>query len=328
MDGFGSRTGTAPDESAFTVLVERHRRELHVHCYRMLGSFDEAEDLVQEVFLRAWRRRDGFEGRSSLRTWLYRIATNACLDRLKSVSRHPVVRAAGGEPSLDEMPWLTPYPDRLLDEMAPPESQPDALVVAKETIELAFLAAIQLLPPRQRAVLILREVLHYSAAESADLLDVTVPAVNSALQRAKATLGHNQPAKRPERMAAGDASAGELDLLRRYMQAHEELNAGAIVDVLLEDARMSISPAVGHWNGRTTIASALEKGMGSLGVWRCVPTWANRQPAIGGYLLRPGDDTYRAFALTVLRVEDGEIAEIRAFERADLFPAFGLPPTI
>ncbi len=314
----------ALDEPAFTTLVERHRRELHVHCYRMLGSFDEAEDLVQEVFLRAWRRRDGFQGRSSLRTWLYRIATNACLDRLKSHARRPVTQSS----SIDEMPWLTPYPDRLLDEVAPSETQPDALVVAKETIELAFLAAIQLLPARQRAVLILREVLHYSAAESADLLDATVPAINSALQRAKATLSQRWPKGRLDWAAAADPSDQEQGLLNRYMQAHERLDANAIIDVLLEDARLSISPGVERWDGRETIGAALKSGMGSLGTWPCMPIWVNRQPAVGGYLLRPGDDTYRAFGLSVLQIREGRIAEIAAFERPDLFPAFGLPLTL
>src|SRR5215218_4508344 len=177
-----ARTG---DEAAFAALVEPHRRELQVHCYRMVGSLEDSEDLVQETFLRAWRRRTTFEGRSSFRAWLYRIATNACLDALQ---RTPRVVAAGAIQPLAEVPWLQPFPDHLLEELPTSDAEPEAEVVAKETIELAFIAAIQLLPPRQRAALICRDVLGWSAAESAALLDVTVPALNSALQRARATL--------------------------------------------------------------------------------------------------------------------------------------------
>src|SRR3954449_11301734 len=156
-------------EREFAQHVNRHRRELHVHCYRMLGSFEEAEDLVQETFLRAWRHRDSFEGGSGLRAWLYRIATNACLDAIRRKGRR--VEEVG---SYAELPWLQPYPDRLLDEVAPSAEEPDAVLVARETIELTFIAVIQLLPPRQRAVLILRDVLEWSAAETAELLEVSV----------------------------------------------------------------------------------------------------------------------------------------------------------
>jgi len=174
------RTG---DEATFAELVEPHRRELQVHCYRMLGSLEDSEDLVQETFLRAWRSRRSFEGRASFRSWLYRIATNACLDTIERRSR---VATDAIQP-LAEVPWLQPYPDHLLEEVAGGEPEPEEEVVAKETIELAFIAAIQLLPPRQRAALICRDVLGWSAAESAALLDLTVPALNSALQRARAT---------------------------------------------------------------------------------------------------------------------------------------------
>ena len=173
----------------FGALIEPYRRELHVHCYRMLGSFNDAEDHVQETLLRAWRARDSFAGRASVRTWLYRIATNVCLDTLR---RHPErVVPAGGSGAPSEIPWLEPYPDLLLDGPTPREEQPDALVVARETIELAYLAAIQLLPPNQRAVLILRDVLGWSAQEAAEALDDSVAAVTSALQRARIGLeGH------------------------------------------------------------------------------------------------------------------------------------------
>ncbi len=183
----------AGDEPAFAALTERHRRELHVHCYRMLASFDEAEDAVQETFLRAWRSRASFEGDSLFRAWLYRIATNVCLDLRRSSSRR--VRELR---SLAEVPWLQPYPDRLLDEVAPTDDQPDAVVVARETIELAFLAAMQVLPPRQRAALILRDVLGWPARETASLLDSSVAAANSALQRARATMQEHLPSRRVE----------------------------------------------------------------------------------------------------------------------------------
>src|SRR3954469_5424103 len=174
--------------SDFEQALERHRRELHVHCYRMLGSFEEAEDASQEAFVRAWRARDSYAG-DGLRAWLYKIATNVCLDELRrSKRRVPVLETPA------EVPWLQPYPDRLLDESAPTEEQPEAIVVARETIALTYMAVIQLLPPRQRAVLILRDVLEWSAAETAPMLDLTVPAANSALQRARATLRDELPA--------------------------------------------------------------------------------------------------------------------------------------
>jgi RNA polymerase sigma factor (sigma-70 family) len=183
------------DESAFALLVQRHQRELHVHCYRMLGTLEEAEDRVQETFLRAWRHIRTFEGRSTFRVWLYRIATNACLETLRRRPRQVPAPADpdGKLPPYSEMPWLEPYPDRLLDQAAPSDDQPDNHTVARETIELAFLAVIQLLPPRQRAVLILRDVLRFSAAETASLLDTSVPAANSALQRARRAVDERVP---------------------------------------------------------------------------------------------------------------------------------------
>src|SRR3954468_8699266 len=198
----------ATTEAEFAARAEQHRRELHVHCYRMLGNFEEAEDLVQETYLRAWRARDSFGGGHGLRAWLYKIATNACLDHLRARSRRPVSSYA-------DLPFLQPYPDRLLDEVAPTEEEPDAVVVARETIALAYVAMIQLLPPRQRAVLILREVLEWSAQETATILDISVAAANSALQRARATI-----ADQPLPGSAGDLSADERALLARYMDAH------------------------------------------------------------------------------------------------------------
>ena len=186
------------DRDAFTAIAERHRRELQVHCYRMLGSFDDAEDLVQETFLRAWRSRATYQGRSTFRAWLYRIATNACLDALEKRPRTPTQSG--------EVTWLQPYPDRLLEDAAPSDAEPDALVVAKETIELAFLVAIQHLPPQTRAVLILRDVLGWPAKDTAALLDTSVAAVNSALQRAHAALKQHLPERRTDWAAGGATS--------------------------------------------------------------------------------------------------------------------------
>ncbi|MFL6142842.1 MAG: RNA polymerase subunit sigma-70 [Labedaea sp.] len=301
--------------------MQRYRRELHVHCYRMLGSFDEAEDLVQEVFLRAWRARDTFEGRSSLRAWLYRIATNVCLDALRRTARRGSDRVA-------DMPWLQPYPDELLDEIPAPAEPPDAEVVAKETIELTFLAAIQVLPARQRAALILRDVLGWSAAETASFIDSTVPAANSALQRARATLAQRWPGGRASFAPASTPSPTERELLRRYIDAHEQADAEGVIALLREDSRLSIIPDVGTLDGRETVAAGLREGMNSLGAWRLLPTRANRQPAAACYLRRWDDRTYRAFGIVLLGVEDGAVAEIAAFERPDLFPAFGLAATV
>jgi RNA polymerase sigma-70 factor (TIGR02960 family) len=311
----------AGDEAAFAALVDRHRRELHVHCYRMLGSFEEAEDLVQETFLRAWRRRDSFQGGPGFRAWLYRIATNACLDELRrSRRRVPSLH------SFAEVPWLQPYPDRLLDEIAPSDSQPDAVVVARETIELTFLAVIQLLPPRQRAVLLLRDVLGWSAGETASALDTSVAAANSALQRARATLREQLPA-RPSEWSASEPSDQERALLEAFIDAHERADAAAAAALAREDIRITMPPHPWCYDGLASIAPLLEQGLTEPGEWRLLPTRANRQPAAASYLRARGDTEFRAFKVDVLRVEEGAIAEITTFD-ARLFPAFGLPPTL
>ncbi len=326
----------AGDESAFGALVERYRRELQVHCYRMLGSFEDSEDLVQETFLRAWRKRKSFQGRSTFRAWLYGIATNACLDALARNPRRALARQAAAADSSAaavppaEIPWLQPYPDRLLEGVAPNDTEPDAAVVAKETIELAFLAAIQHLPPRQRAALILRDVLGWSAAESASLLDASVPAVNSALQRARATLKQQLPERRLEWAAAADPSEEERAVLQRYMEAHERADATALAELLREDARFTMPPQPTWYEGREAIMAAFTPeifGPEAIGDFRLVPTRANMQPAAANYVRRRGDSEYRALALDVLRIEDGKVVEITAFVR-ELFPAFGLPPTL
>ncbi|HET6750429.1 MAG TPA: RNA polymerase subunit sigma-70 [Actinomycetes bacterium] len=311
----------AGDESAFAALVERHRRELHVHCYRMLGSFEEAEDAVQEAFLRAWRRRDSFEAGTNARAWLYRIVTNACLDALRrSRRRLPSLH------SFAEVPWLQPYPDRLLDEVAPSDAQPDAVVVDRETIELTFLAVIQLLPPRQRAVLLLRDVLGWSAGETASVLDTSVAAVNSALQRARATLRERLPG-RPSEWSGGEPSEQERALLAGFIDAHERADAAAAAALLRDDVRITMPPHPWCYDGLAAIAPLLGPGLSEPGEWRLVPTRANRQPTAASYLKAWGDTEFRAFKLDVLRLQGGRIVEITTFD-AHLFPQFGLPPTL
>jgi RNA polymerase sigma-70 factor (ECF subfamily) len=314
------------DESAFATLAERHRRELHVHCYRMLGSFEDSEDMVQETFLRAWRKRGSFQGRSTFRAWLYRIATNACLDTLE---RRPRQAPRGGGERF-EVTWLQPYPDRMLDAAAPSEAEPDAAVVEKETIELAFLVAIQHLPPRQRAVLLLRDVLGWSAKETAALLEVTVPSVNSALQRARAALREHLPARRLEWVAGADPTAQERALLDRYVEASERGDAHALAGLLRDDARFAMPPEPELFVGRETIVAGwVEGGFGSdaFGTLRCMETRANRQPAVACWLRRPGEPRHRPLALDVLRIEEGAVAEITTFP-ASVFPAFELPQTL
>ncbi|HEX3588867.1 MAG TPA: RNA polymerase subunit sigma-70 [Pseudonocardiaceae bacterium] len=308
----------AGDERAFGALVDRHRRALHVHCYRMLASFDEAEDAVQETFLRAWRHRDTFDGSSLFRAWLYKIATNVCVDQL----RKPVVAS-----SFAEVPWLQPYPDRLLDEAAA-DDQPDAVAVARETIELAFLVSLQALPAKQRATLIARDVLGWPAADTAEMLETSVASVNSALQRARATMQEHLPARRAE-WSAGEPSAQERDLLRQFIDAHERFDAKAAVAVAAKDIRVTMPPHPYVFDGVDQIGPLLERAFGPNrdGDWRLVPTQANRMPTAASYLRRYGDTEFRAFKFDVLRIRDGRIAEITTFG-PELFTVFGLPTTL
>jgi RNA polymerase sigma-70 factor (TIGR02960 family) len=312
------------DEVEFSALAERHRRELHVHCYRMLGSFDEAEDLVQETLLRAWRRRDSLEHEDWFRAWLYRIATNACLDAIKRRGRQV--------PSLDsfrDVPWLQPYPDELLAELAPPDEEPEAAVVARETIELTFLAVMQLLPPRQRAVLILRDVLDWPAEQAAETLELSVPAANSALQRARATLREHLPPGRREDWAAPEVAEAERAALDGFIASHEAGDADAALALIADDIRVTMPPLPYLYEGREAIAGLMATAFGPppMGEWRLVPTRANRMPAAAGYQRAPGDAEFRAFKLDVLRVRGHEISEITTFN-ADLFGQFGLPAVL
>jgi RNA polymerase sigma-70 factor, ECF subfamily len=326
----------AGDESAFTRLAESYRRELQVHSYRLLGSLEDAEDMVQETYLRAWRSRSTFEGRSSFRAWLYGIATNACLDLLRR--RPPRVLppqvAGAADPRVPplpaaDLPWLQPYPDRLLEPIAAADTEPDAVLVEKETIELAFLVAIQHLSPRQRAVLILRDVLGWRAKETAGLLDATVGAVNAALQRARSTLKQHLPARRLEWAPDSDPTAEERSLLQRYVDAHERADASALVELLRDDARLTMPPTPTWYDGRAAIVRFHADQLFGPGYrWRFVLTAANRQPAVAFYTRSPGGSEYRAAVIDVLRIEGGLIGRIDAFVLPQLFAAFSLPTTM
>ncbi len=331
------------DQREFGDLLEQHRRELRVHCYRMLGSVDDAEDLVQETFLRAWRYRQTYSGRSTIRAWLYRIATNACLDQLSRHPRRPravpappgVTATVAAQPAA-EIQWLQPYPDSLFDPPAPDDAGPDTAVVTKETIELAYLAAIQHLPPRQRAVLVLRDVLCWSTTEVADLLGGSVTADKSALQRARATLKDRLPPRREEWAATEDPTAAERALLQRYIAAHEQADINALAQLLAEDVKLAMPPHPYWFAGRDALLQLTAQVFDPTSTWyhgrfRALPTHANRQPAVAQYVERPSADRtrnmegqFRAQVLDVIRVADGQIVEITAFE-PDVFPAFGLP---
>jgi RNA polymerase sigma-70 factor (TIGR02960 family) len=305
------------DEAAFSGLAERHRRELHVHCYRMLGSFEDAEDTVQETFLRAWRRRDTFEGRSTFRAWLYRIATNACLDLLAKRRPEP---ATGGE-----VLWLQPYPDRLLDELpAGDADEPEVLAVARETIELAYVVAVQHLAPRPRAVLILRDVLGWPAKDVAEILGDSVHSVNSALQRARAGMREHLPAERQD-WTGGDEDAATRELVRRFTEASVAVDVPALTSMLRDDVRFAMPPTPGVYLGRAAVVEHwLADGFEDLGRLRAVPTAVNRQPAVAFYLWHEQDGAYLPLTLDVLRIEGGAVAEILTFS-ADRFPTLGLP---
>jgi RNA polymerase sigma-70 factor (ECF subfamily) len=321
------------DEAAFGTIAERYRRQLHVHCYRMLGSFADAEDIVQETMLRAWRSRSRFEGRSTFRHWLYRIATNACLNFVQRSPRRvmapdivPATADASTPPKwAPEVPWIQPYPDELLELAAPSEAEPEAMTVSRETIELVYLAAIQHLPPRQRAVLILRDAIDWSAQETADLLEMSVPAVNSAHHRARSTMRAALPDRDSDAASAKTATEDERTVLHKFMQAFERADAAALATLLREDARLTMPPGLMWFDGRESVMTLYRQLLGpnSFGEFRLVPTYANRQPGAAAYLRPRGKAEFRLTGLNVLRIEGGRIAEITSF-RPDLCTAFGL----
>ena len=288
----------------------------------MLASFDDAEDAVQETLLRAWRARDSFDG-GAVRAWLYRIATNVCLDVLRRRARHPATVQ-----SVADVPWLQPYPDRLLDEIAPSDERPDEVVVERETVSLAFIAALQVLPARQRAALISRDVLGWSAAQTAGLLETSVAAANSALQRARSTMAGHLPASRAD-WPSGQPGPAERALLEQFIDAHERGDTEAAAAIAATDIQITMPPYPMRFSGIEGLRPLLDRAFGPEreGDWRLLPTSANRMPAAASYLRRPGDTAFRPFKLDVLRPRDGQIAEITTFGYA-LFPHFGLPAAV
>jgi RNA polymerase sigma-70 factor (ECF subfamily) len=310
----------AGDDTAFGELVEPYRRELHVHCYRLLGSVTDAEDVLQEALLAAWRGLGGFAARASVRTWLYRIATNRCLnfirDGRRRVPTEPVPPFQPPEPThRGEVAWLQPYPDAWLDEL-----DPEARYGLRESVELAFVAGLQRLPPRQAATLVLRDVLGYPADEVARMLDTTETAVKGALQRARAALSTGRPAR--DAVAAG--SPRERELSRRFAAAFVARDIDGLLGLLTDDAWLAMPPAPHEYHGRAAIAGFLEVSGGWRGGRRLVlvPTRANRQPAFGCYL---GDDAGDPAGIMVLTVAGGGIAGMTRFLDNRLFAAFGLP---
>lgn len=314
----------------FPRLADPFRRELLAHCYRMLGSVHDAEDLVQETYLRAWRAYEKFEGRSSMRTWLHRIATNTCLDALESRSKRPLPTGLGG-PSADpadalvesqEISWLEPIADAMVGADA---ADPAAIVSSRETIRLAFVAALQHLPPRQRAVLILCEVLKWKAAEVADLLGTTTASVNSALQRARAQLEKTAPS---ETSVTEPTEAEQRELLDRYVTAFETKDMSAIVKLFTEDAVWEMPPFTGWYQGPVDIGTLIDtKCPGGPGDMRLVRTAMNGQPAFGLYM--SGEDgVFRPFNLMVLSLDGSQVSHVTAFFELRLFELFGLPESL
>jgi RNA polymerase sigma-70 factor (TIGR02960 family) len=332
----------AGDQNAFRDLVGGHSHELQVHCYRILGSLQDAEDALQETLVSAWRNLGEFGQRSSLRTWLYQIATNRCLSMLRADSRRPQIasplpEAAMPEPTGagDAPPWLEPYPDVLLDHLVDQRPGPEARYETTEAISLAFITALQLLPPRQRAALVLRDVLSYHAAEVAQMLGTTQEAVNSALKRARATVdnhladsssgssgtGSRTPARQPD-------TAAEHRLVARFTDALERADLDALIELLVTDVRLSMPPAMLEYRGiesaqRVLAAVTFRPGR----TYRVVPTRANGQPACGLYLADPHASVYRAYCLLVITTAGDHITAITSFS-TNVMTRFGLPRTL
>src|SRR5215469_1269776 len=316
------------DQRAFADLVGPYLRELHVHCYRMLGSFQDAEDVMQEVLVRAWRHLGRFESRSSVRQWLYRIATNRCLTFQARAAARPA--AAGPVPPPPNAPdvevvALQPYPDSRLSLL--PEHDPQARYDLRESVALAFLSAIQLLPARQRAVLLLRDVLAFSAAETAGLLDTTVAGVNSALQRGRGALHEQRAAGKLRSDQRAESSAVERSILDRYLAAWHACDIPALVALLREDALLIMPPFPLAYRGREAIARflAIVPAGGRLDQITLVPARANMQPAVAAYVRDPGSRRATAYGIMVLTIDGSIIGEITGFADPALFPLFGLP---
>jgi RNA polymerase sigma-70 factor (ECF subfamily) len=316
------------DEAAFASLVAPYRRELHVHCYQMLGSFDDADDALQETLLAAWRGLASFEGRASVRTWLYKVATNTCLNLIRTASRRPQMAdplpAAAPEPTgSSEVVWLQPYPDLLLDELPDLKAGPEARIERAEAVSLAFVTALQLLSPRARAVLVLREVLEFSAAEVAETLESTPEAVAMTLSRARAALRNHAPARTTTGSVAGTAAEARLvRLLTDALTAHD---VDAVVRLLAEDVRIAMPPLPAVWQGRQRAAAFLaEVAFRLVPRARFVQTRANGQPALAVYMHDAADGLWRAGGLLVVTLDGDRITGLTRFEAATMRP-FGLP---
>jgi RNA polymerase sigma-70 factor (ECF subfamily) len=333
----------APDDAEFARLTDPFRAELLAHCYRMLGSVHDAEDQVQETMLRAWRSFGQFEGRASLRTWLYRIATNACLRAIETRRRRPLPSGLGqpgdnpqpGEnpagpmaAARPEVPWLGPFPDALLHSdalLSGGLGDPASVAASRAGIRLAFIAALQYLPARQRAVLILRDVLGWRAAEVAELLGTTATATNSALQRARAQLQQAAPSQDELREPA---EPGDLALLNRYASAFENADIAALTELLRDDAVLEMPPLPAWFTGPEHIGLFLRSHvLRQPGDFRMIPVAANGQPALAGYRRGP-DGLYHANAIEVLTISASRITHVAAFLDPTLFPAFALPLTL
>ena len=324
-----ARTG---DEDAFSRIVEEHRLPLHAHCYRMLGSVQDAEDALQETFLRAWRGLSEFGGRSSLRTWLYRIATNVCIDASSRRSKRMLPTDSGAASTLNdvsqplvETTWVEPYPDELLG-IPDGYAAPGARYEQREAVELAFVASLQHLPATQRAVLILRDVLGFTAREVAERLDTSVASVNSALQRARKAVEERLPERSQQATLRALGNEEVRELVEAYMDAWSRRDVEAVAALLAEDAVFSMPPWAEWWQGRETIASFADNEECSEG--RSFPIRANGQLAFAAYSLDEKTGRYVPAAIDVLTLEGGLIKEITVFVTPDAFPRFGLPPVL